>query len=68
MLELILILAVVVYLVSKLDARHFEQARADQGLASRDAATARPSAAAASGHAPADRRHAAAATSAAPAS
>jgi len=42
MLELILILAVVVYLVSKLDARHFEQARADQGLESRDAATARP--------------------------
>ncbi len=42
MLELILILAVVVYLVSKLDARHFEQARAEQGLTSRDAATARP--------------------------
>jgi hypothetical protein len=42
MLELILILAVVVYLVSKLDARHFEQARADHGLESRDAATARP--------------------------
>lgn len=42
MLELILILAVVVYLVSKLDARHLEQARADQGLDPRETAQARP--------------------------
>lgn len=42
MLELILILAVVVYLVSKLDARHFEQARADQGQDARPDAAARP--------------------------
>jgi hypothetical protein len=42
MLELILILAVVVYLVSKLDARHFEQARSERGLDPREAAPARP--------------------------
>jgi hypothetical protein len=42
MLELILILAVVVYLVSKLDARHFEQARSEQGLDPREAGPARP--------------------------
>jgi hypothetical protein len=42
MLELILILAVVVYLVSKLDARHFEQARSEQGLQRPDTAAARP--------------------------
>jgi hypothetical protein len=44
MLELILILAVVVYLVSKLDARHLEQARADQGQDARTDAPARPAA------------------------
>jgi hypothetical protein len=44
MLELILILAVVVYLVSKLDARHFEQARAEQGQDARADAAARPAA------------------------
>jgi hypothetical protein len=44
MLELILILAVVVYLVSKLDARHFEQARADQVQDARADAAARPAA------------------------
>ena len=38
MLELILILAVVVYLVSKLDSRHFEQARAEHGMQPPEAA------------------------------
>jgi hypothetical protein len=42
MLELILILAVVVYLVSKLDARHLEEARADQSVESRQTLQARP--------------------------
>jgi hypothetical protein len=42
MLELILILAVVVYLVSKLDARHFERARADQGMEPPEPAANRP--------------------------
>jgi hypothetical protein len=42
MLELILILAVVVYLVSKLDARHFEQARTEHGMQQQDSAAARP--------------------------
>jgi hypothetical protein len=42
MLELILILAVVVYLVSKLDARHFEQARTEHGMQPQDSAAARP--------------------------
>lgn len=42
MLELILILAVVVYLVSKLDARHLEEARADQRGESRQAMQTRP--------------------------
>ena len=67
MLELILILAVVVYLVSKLDTHHFEQAeptRAGLGATPRPHARRR----AAPRHAPRDRRHAAAATSAAPAS
>jgi hypothetical protein len=42
MLELILILAVVVYLVSKLDARHFEQARSEHGMQPPESAAARP--------------------------
>jgi hypothetical protein len=43
MLELILILAVVVYLVSKLDARHFEQARNENGVpAAREQTRAQP--------------------------
>jgi hypothetical protein len=46
MFELILILAVVVYLVSNLDAHHFEQARNENGLAPlRDQAPAAPVAA-----------------------
>ena len=42
MLELILILAVVVYLVSKLDARHFEQARSEHGMKQPETAAPRP--------------------------